>query len=378
MTIDTSLTEEQELIQNSARDFFARECPVAVVRRAEAAAEDFPREIWRKMAELGWLGMGFSAEYGGAGCSVLDLLPLYTELGRHIAPVPLLDAVGLAGALIDAAGSAEQKKRLLPGIASGELLAVCAHMEPEGVYGPRGITLSAQLRGGDYLLAGTKLLVPCAASADIIAVAARTGGAKEPEGISLLLVDPKAKGVSIERTKTITGEKLYAVTFNETAVSASNLLGASGKGWPVLDHALMRASILQSAAVVGAGERVLDMTADYAKNRVQFGKAIGSYQAVQYLVTDIVIAVHLARVLNIQAAWRHASGRPWLREAALGKAAACKAAVAMIQGSHETHAGIGFMLDYDLQLYTRRAKHWEWNLGDRHYHLERSLVEAGI
>ena len=378
MTIDVSLTEEQELIQNSARDFFARECPPAAVRRAEAAAEDFPRAVWQQMADLGWLGMSFAEEYGGAGCSVLDLLPLYTELGRHIAPVPLLDAVGLAGALIDAAGSAEQNKRILPGIASGELLAVCAHMEPEGVYGPRGITLAAKKRGNDYVLQGTKLLVPCAQAANLFIVAARTSGTREAEGISLFLLDPKAKGVTAERTQTMTGEKLYALSFNDAAVPASSLLGAAGQGWPALDQALMRASILQSAVVVGAGERVLDMTAEYARNRVQFGKAIGSYQAVQYLVTDIAIAVHLARLLNIQAAWCHASGRPWLREAALGKAAACKAAVAMIEGGHETHAGIGFMLDYDLQLYTRRAKHWEWNLGDRHYHLERSLVEAGI
>jgi alkylation response protein AidB-like acyl-CoA dehydrogenase len=378
MAIDVSLSSEQELIQQSARDFFAAESTIAAVRKAEAADEEFPRALWGKMSQMGWLGMGFPEEFGGAGCPALDLYPIYIEAGRHLAPVPLLDCVGFAGALIAAAGNEAQKKALLPEIAAGRCIVSCAVMESEGVYGPRGIKLAATASGNGYTLNGTKVLVPWVKSASKLIVAARTGGKNGPKGVTLLLVDPKAGGVSVEATKTMTGERMYAVTFNKVSVAADSVLGEVDAGWKPLDEAQLRAGVLQAGIVVGAGERVLEMTADYAKNRVQFGKPIGSYQAVQYLVTDIAVDLHLARLLALQAAWKLSSSKKWQREAALAKAQANKAAVAMIHGSHETHAGIGFMLDYDLQLYTRRAKHWEYNLGDTRYHIDRSLTEAGI
>lgn len=365
MAIDLTFTDEQELIGRSARDFLASESTPAVVRKAEAAAEDFPAALWKKMAEMGWTGMSLPESFGGAGCNVIDLLPLYMELGRHIAPVPLLD-VELAAGLVAALGSEAQKKRLLPGVASGTTIVVPAIMEPEGVYGAEGIRLAAT----GNALSGSKVLVPCAASAQALVV-----GARSAKGVSLFLVDPNAKGVTLERTPTLTGERLYAVTFDGVA---GEPLGADGAGGPALDDALMRAAILQTAIAVGGGERVLEITTGYAKDRVQFGKPIGSYQAVQYLCTDIAIEVHLARLHMLQAAWRQASGQAWKREAAMAKASASKAAAILINRSHEVHAGIGFMLDYDLQLWTRRAKHWEWNLGDHRYHLERSLAEAGL
>jgi alkylation response protein AidB-like acyl-CoA dehydrogenase len=180
----------------------------------------------------------------------------------------------------------------------------------------------------------------------------------------------------MERTVNMAGYPLYAVTFADVALSAADALGPIDRAWPALNEEMMKAAVLQSAMVIGAGERVLDITVGYAKERVQFGVPIGKHQAIQYLTTDVAIQGHTARLLALQAAWRIDSGRSFLREASLAKAAASKAAAGMTHASHEVHAGIGFMIDYELQLYTMRCKHWEYNLGDARYHLERAMVES--
>jgi len=163
------------------------------------------------------------------------------------------------------------------------------------------------------------------------------------------------------------GYPLYAVTFDG---APGELLGPADEAWEALNDVMLQAAVLQSAMVVGAGERVLDISTGYAKERVQFGQPIGKHQAVQYLCTDIAIEGQLTRLLALQAAWKIDAGRPFQREASLAKAQASKAAAAMTFAAHEVHAGIGFMIDYDLQLYTLRGKHWEYNLGDQRHHLE--------
>jgi alkylation response protein AidB-like acyl-CoA dehydrogenase len=166
------------------------------------------------------------------------------------------------------------------------------------------------------------------------------------------------------------------VRFSGVAVAAADALGPIGGAWPALEAAMAKAGVLLSAVVVGAGERVLEISANYARERVQFGEPIGKHQAVQYLVSDIAIHTRNARLLALQAAWRIETGQSFLREASLAKAYACKAASALTFAAHEVHAGIGFMVDYDLQLYTRRAKHWEYSLGDQRHHLEQVMAET--
>ena len=378
MGIDLHLSEEQELIGSTANEFFGKNCPPALVREYETGASDFPGELWSQMAQLGWLGMPFPERHGGLGLAMLDMVPLYIELGRHLVPCPLLDSVALAGGLIDALGSEGQKKALLGGIARGETVVAPAIMEPDGGYGPEAVQLEARPDGAQFVLDGTKVLVACARSADKLLCAARTATHANGDGISLFLVDPGAAGASIERMPNIAGYPLYAVTLDQVSVPREDLVGELDSAWPTLYGTTMKAAVLQSAMVVGAGERVLDMTTDYAREREQFGRAIGSYQAVQYLCTDIAMHCHRTRLLTLQAAWRVDSGRPFLREAALAKASASRSAAAMTFAAHEVHAGIAFVVDYDLQLYTRRAKHWEYNLGDLRYHLDRACAESGL
>lgn len=369
MAIDLTFNEEQQLIWNSAREFFAKRCPPELARKWENNAEEFPRDLWKEMAELGWLGMNFPADYDGLDCAFLDMWGIFVEAGRSVAPVPLVDAIAVGGGLVARLGSDAQKKALLPGIAAGDKLVTLALMEPEGAYGAEGVTMTATPRGDGYVLDGVKLLVPCVGSADRLIVAARTSGAGE-DGVSLFLVDPKAQGVSAERTQIMAGYPVYAVEFKGVAVAAADVLGSVGKAWEALNETLMKAAVLQAAMVAGAGEKVLEIAVNYARERVQFGVPIGKHQAVQYLCTDIAMAQHNTRLLALHAAWRIDAGESFLREAALAKASASRAAAKMTFAAHEVHAGIGFMIDYDLQLYTMRGKYWESNLGDARHHLE--------
>lgn len=377
MGIDLTLTEEQELIGRTANEFFEKNCPSSLVREYEATASDYPSELWTKMAELGWLGMPFPEACGGLGLGTLDMYPLLVEMGRHLVPCPYLDTVALAGELICSIGSESQKKTLLPGIAAGEIIVAPAIMEADGSYGPKGIQLQAQHTGSGFELTGAKTLVACAGAAQWLLCAARTDP-NPADGISLFLVDPTTSGISMERTPNIAGYPLYAITFDSVSVPADAVVGQTGSAWPSLYQAMMKAAVLQSAMVIGAGERVLEMTTNYAQEREQFGQAIGKYQAVQYLCTDIAIHYHQTSLLTLQAAWRIDAGESFLREAALAKASASRAAAAMTFAAHEVHAGVAFISDYDLQLYTRRAKHWEYNLGDLRYHLDRACAESGI
>lgn len=370
MAIDLNFDEQQTLIGDAARGFFEQHCPAAAVRRHLAAAEDLPRELWRGMAELGWLGMGLPEAYGGLGCSFLDSYALSLELGRSLAPVPYLETV-LAGELVAALGDERQKRELLPALGEGRLILAPAIMEPDGVYGEAGITLAARRAGEGFVLDGAKTLVAYAGAAGRLICAARAEA-----GVSLFLVDPQAAGVRLEPTPNIAELPLYAVVLDQVAVAADARLGPPGEAWPALQAAIMKAAVLQSAMVVGAGERVLEMTADYARTRVQFGEPIGRHQAVQYLVTDIAMHAHNTGLLALHAAWRIAAGEPFLREAAFAKAAASRAAHAMTFASHEVHAGIGFMVDYDLQLFTRRGKHWEFDLGDARWCLEQAVTAS--
>jgi alkylation response protein AidB-like acyl-CoA dehydrogenase len=364
MAINLQFSEEQELIRRSARKVFDAEFTPADVRKWQNNLAEYPAALWRQMAELGWLGMPYAEEHGGLEAGYLDMYPLYLELGRSLAVVPHLECVVLAGGLVQALGSEAQKAAILPAIAEGRMILTPAFMEPDGTYGAEGIRLAVN----NGRLTGTKILVNFAGTADRLLVAARG-----PSGISLFLVDPKGAGVTLERTPNSAGLPLHAVTFKD---AAGELLGPEGGAWPELDAAILKAGVLQAAMVAGAGDRILEMTVDYANTRVQFGTPIGKHQAVQYLASDVAIHRHNTDLLALYAAWKIDQGQPFARDAAFAKAAASKAIAHMTWASHEVHAGIAFMLDYDLQLYTLRGKHWEFNLGDYRHCLDVALSAA--
>ena len=255
----------------------------------------------------------------------------------------------------------------------GELIVAPAWTEPDGAYGAQAIQLAATADAGEgYRLEGVKILVPYAHVAGQLLVAARTGSG--PDGVTLFLVEPDATGVGIEKLDNIAGYPLFAVTLDGVAVRDDAIVGRLNDGWSALEPALARATVLQCAEIVGAGEAVLEIAVDYAREREQFGQPIGRFQAVQYLCSDIAIDLHLTSLLARQAAWRLDTGRAHAREVALAKAQASEAAQHMVRQAHEVLAGHGFMVETDLQLYTRRAKHWEFNLGDGQQQLDAAVA----
>src|SRR4051794_2328705 len=373
MAIDLTLDDDQLLLQRSAGEFFKRRYPSEYVRTLEAGDVGYSPEHWREMADLGWLGITIPEADGGGGGRFLDLYPLYEEMGRFLVPSPHLDAVAVAAAVIVSSGTDDQRASLLPSIASGDRLVIPALLEVDGALAPESIAGTASRRGTDFVVDATKLLVPFARAADVFLVPVHTG-----TGISLFLVDAHADGVSCDPLRNVAGHALSVVRFDGVLVPADRLVGVEGHGWAPLLDAVVKGAVLQSATIVDAAQAVLDMSNQYAKDRVQFGNPIGQYQAVQYLITDILIDLHRADLLARQAAFRIDAGKPFLREAAIAVAFGKQAAAHLHRQAHEVHAGVAFIVEHDLTLYSRRAKFWENNLGDARYYQEQLAGAKGM
>jgi alkylation response protein AidB-like acyl-CoA dehydrogenase len=366
--MDILIPDEQLLFRAVVREFLETRSPTSVVRELEGSELGYSPRMWQEIAKLDWLRLGHPEERGGAGGSLLDLVMLYLELGRSLAPTPHLPAAVMSGALlgaVSAPGAGQLRDRVL----AGEAIVVPAIYEESGDSGPSGIQLSATASRGGFRLVGHKLLVPFANSASHIIVAART--ADGSDGITLFLLEPAAPGISMLRLPNIANYPLYAITFESVHAGDDAVLGEPGAGWAQLGPVMDRAAVLRSAQIVGAGERLLELSVAYARTRVQFGKPIGQYQAVQYLCSDIAIADHLSLLFVLHAAGRADEGLSWRREAVLAKARASHAARQMARCAQDVHAGVAFMLETDVQLYTRRLKHWELDLGDDRYYRER-------
>lgn len=367
MAIDFTLDDDQRLLEQSANEFFRRRYPSETVRAIEAGDVGYSPEHWREMAELGWLGITIPSRFGGGDGRFLDLFPLYEAMGRYLVPSPHLDSIGVAADVLLAVGSDAQQRTLLPRLASGDLVVIPAVVEADGELAPDSIAGIATRRGDELVVDATKLLVPFGGSADAFLVPARTG---DGDGISLVLVDARADGVSYEPLPNIAGHALSVVRFVGATVPGDALVGVEGEGWAPLADAFLKGAVLQTATIIGAARAVLEMTNQYAKDRVQFGHPIGQYQAVQYLVTDILIDLHRADLLTRQAAFRIDAGKPFVREAAIAVAFGKAAAAHLHRQAHEVHAGVAFIDEHDLQLYSRRSKFWENHLGDVRHHQE--------
>jgi alkylation response protein AidB-like acyl-CoA dehydrogenase len=368
VAINLAFDEAQQQRQREVHQLFAERCPTSVVRELEMGSVGYQPDLWQDLAERGWLGLTFPSSYGGGEGRFSDLYPLYEEMGRFLVPSPHLDTVVLAGDLLQNVGSETQKQRLIPAIVAGRCVLSVATLEPSGVFGPSGLTSTTAVRhDSTFVISGTKLLVAYAASADYLIVPVRTSD----EGVTVFLLDAKADGISCTPLHNIAGGALYQVDFDQVAAPEDAVVGDVDDGWAPFSTSVTKAALLQTASIGGAANAVLDMTTQYAKDRHQFGNPIGSYQAVQYMVTDVLIALHSIDLLAKQAVCRIDAGLPFAREAAMAIAHGKKAAAHLHRQAHEVHAGVGFMVRHDLQLFSRRSKYWENNLGDARYHQAR-------
>jgi len=369
--MDFSLSEEQQMLRNSARDFLTTECPKAVIQRIEASETGHDPEIWKKMADLGWMGVALPEEYGGSGMKLLDLAVLVEEFGRAAMPGPFVSTVVMGAMPIADFGSEDQKKAFLPKVAGGESILTMALWEPEVNEEPRFIAARAIKQGPKFAITGTKLFVPYASVADHILVAARTAGKPGDEGgLTVFIVDAKSKGIALTPLKTLAGDKQFEVAFSGVSVSQADVLGTVNEGIGIIRSTLAKATAIQCAEMIGGAQQELEMTAEYAKTRIQFERPIGSFQAVQHRMADMFIDMTGARWTTYQAIWKLSEGLPAERELAIAKAFANVACQRIAFGAQGIHAGVGVDMDHDLQFYFRRQKAFDLKNGTTSFHLK--------
>jgi alkylation response protein AidB-like acyl-CoA dehydrogenase len=342
----------------------------------EKTETGYSRELWQEMAELGWIGLAFPGKYGGGDMSFLDLAVLLEEMGRACLPGPFFSTVILGGLPILDVGSNEQKQEYLPKIIGGEKILTLALTEPGyDNYDGSSIKVAASRSGNNYVISGTKLFVPDAHIADNLLCVARTG----PEnGITIFLVDAKDPKIDCTVLETIAGDKLCEVVFDQMPVPEASVLGRLGQGWGTVHKTIERAALGKCCEAVGNIQQVLEMTVDYAKERKQFDRPIGSFQAIQHYCADMATDVDAARFSTYRAVWMLSEGLPCTKETAIAKAWTGKASQRVLALAHQIHGAIGATIEHDLHHYTRRAKAAELAFGDADFYREVVAREMGL
>jgi alkylation response protein AidB-like acyl-CoA dehydrogenase len=353
--LDLDFSPEQEMLRQTTRDVLERHCPLDVVRDMEDNPTGFPLSLWAQLGELDLVGLLLPTEYGGSGMTLVEGVALYQEFGRALAPIPHFESAVLAGGVLAHAGSDTQKSQWLPRLASGESIFTPAWLEPENGFSPRGVAVGAVADGnGGFRLSGVKRHVTFAAAAERLVVLARTGD--EAEAIDLFLVDPTAVGVTLRQQFTIASDTQYEVTFEDVALGEDDRIGGAGTGWGTWQEVLEPALVLLAAHAVGGARYAHEITTQYAKDRQQFDKPLGAFQALAHNLADAVTNLDGAEQLVHEAAWAGASGRPLRSLAPMAKLFACRTFRDITAMAQQIFGGIGFTLDFDIQLYFRRAK----------------------
>ncbi len=355
--MDLDLTEEQQLLKSSARDFFEKEFPKTKVKEMENHPTGHDPEAWKQMADLGWLGLMIPEEYGGAELGFMDMVILLEEMGRACLTEPFFSTAVLGALPIMSAGSESLKAEFLPKIASGELILALALTEPSASYEAAHIATKAVRGNEGYILNGTKLFVHDSQVADYLLCVARTEDWSMPEdGISLFLIDARSSGITINPLLTIADDRQNEIILENVVVPEANLVGELNRGWPVVRQLLNQASVAKCAEMVGGCDWVVETTAAYARERIQYGKPIGSFQAIQHYLADMWTEAGMAKRLTYYAAWVIEQGLPCAVEVATAKAWTNEAYKHCTRMGVHIHGGIGTTRDHDMGLYYRRSR----------------------
>jgi alkylation response protein AidB-like acyl-CoA dehydrogenase len=355
-------SDEQKQLRDQARKFLAEKCPSRAVRAVLDGKAPYDRDLWKALAEMGFLGVAIPEAYGGAGAGHLELCVIAEEMGRALAPVPFASTVYLAAEAILLAGSEAQKQKWLPKIAAGEAIGTLALFEGKGNPSPHAIKLTAP--GGN--LNGMKKPVGDGAVADFAIVAARTASSGRDTDISLFLIDMKAEGVEAKPLNNVDPTRGQAeITFKNCKAEP---LGATGEGWSVVSQVLDRAAVLLSFEQVGGADRALEMGRDYALDRIAFGRPIGSFQAIKHMLADMYVSATLARSNCYFGAWALSTNASELPEAAAAaRISATQAFQHCAKNNIQVHGGMGFTWEFDCHLYYRRANATALSLGSMSY-----------
>lgn len=374
--MNLSLSEEQEILKQSARDFLEEKCPKSFVKQMEQDEKGYSPELWQEMADLGWVGLVFPEQYGGSEMSFLDLSVLLEEMGRACLPAPFVSTVVLGGLPIMDTGSEKQKGKYLPEIASGKAIFSMALIEPELGYEPTAVKTRAKAEGDSFVINGTKLFVPYASVADYLLVAARTSDAAD--GVTVFIVDTKSAGVKVSPLSTMAHEKFSEVVFENVKVSKDNVLGGLNQGWPVVQKAWEKNDAAMCCEMAGNFQWVMEDTISYVLDRKQFGKPIGSFQILQHYCADMSTYAEGTKLAAHQAAWAVSEGIPSAKPVAVAKAWINQVSATFFNMSHQLHGAMGVTVEHDLHYYTTRAKTVERGYGEGNYYREVVAKDMGL
>ncbi len=367
--MDLDFSEEQQMLREMARGLCSQYAPPEIVRAMEDDPTGYPAEFWKQLAETGLVGIQLPEQYGGSGQSALEVAILYEEFGRALAPSPHFVSSVLSAGLLKLAGSEEQRATWLPKIASGESLLSPAWLEPSGGFGPGGVQLSAALDGDQFRLQGVKRHVLFASSADRLLVLARSGNGERD--VDVFAVDPQADGVALSQQFSLASDTQYRVTFDDVRVPIGDRIGPAHSGWNAWEEVMHDGMILLAAQAMGGAERALELTVEYAKERKQFDKPLGAFQAISHYLADAATLVDGGKTLIYEAAWARSQGKPVNRLAPMAKLFACQTYRDVTAMAEQVFGGVGFTVEYDIQLYFRRAKQLQIAWWDSRYLEER-------
>lgn len=350
--MDLDLSAEQEMLREMVRGVCSSYASLESLRALEDDPTGFSSELWKQMAELDLIGLMLPSEYGGSDMTAIEGAVVYMELGRALAQTPLFVSAVMSAGVLLRAGTDEQKREWIRRIVSGDAIVTTAWLEPVGGFGSRSVQAKATAEGDGFRLDGVKWHVPFASAATAVLVLARTGAADTD--VDLFLVD--AASLPMTQQLTIGSDTQYEIVLDGVHVPASARIGAAGSGWETWHDTLLDGIVLLAAQAVGGARYALDITVQYAKDREQFDKPLGAFQAIAHYLADAATTVDGAETLVFEAAWARAEGRPIDQLAPMAKLFACKTYRDVTATAQQIFGGVGFTVEYDIQLYFRRAK----------------------
>lgn len=364
--MDIALDEDQIMLRDTAAAFVKGALTQQQIRELETTENGFDTDVWKEMARMGWAAAAFPEQYGGAEAGTLELGLIVEALGQGAIPSPLFSSVIESGFLLLDAASESQKDEWLPEIASGDRLMTVALMEANGGLRPQDIRSRITAAGNGFRIDGIKVFVRDAGASQGIICLARSGD--QPKDLTLAIVPRETKGVALRRMAAAGGEALWEVKFDGVEVNADAIVGDVGAAWTAAQRLLLRGAAYKSAELVGMGQASLDLTLDYAKVRIQFGKPIGSFQGVQHHCAEMYRDLEVCRLLAWQATASLGGGLAGEREISMAKAKASQAIPALTRTAHQIHGAVAYYRDYPLELYYHRALAAQAAYGDAAYH----------
>ncbi|HEY90594.1 MAG TPA: acyl-CoA dehydrogenase family protein [Dehalococcoidia bacterium] len=369
MSLDLNLTESEEMLKATALDFMKRDAPKEVIQRLQETDTGITGELWRRVVEMGWLGIIIPEQYGGTGNQLTSAGVLFEAIGTGPLPGPYFSSGILGSLIVLEAGTEEQKQQFLPDIAEGKKILTLALTEPDYSWDPGLIQTAAAAKNGDFILDGLKLFIMDAQAATHFIVVARTGKESDTaKGISLFLVDKESEGISVNRLPGFLTGRSFEVKFDSVKVPAAAMLGSKNMGWPLLQKSIEKAIPVLCAYKVGGSQAVFEMALEYSRIRVQFGIPIGRFQRVQDMIINMVTHLDAARWATYEALWKLDTQRPAAESIHLAKVLSSQAYWELCTIGHQVFSGVSYSKEHALSFHTRASRSLYNFLGEPTYH----------